>query len=95
MSISSKNNDHLQRNANNCWSSKLCVSMGDANAIEARKMDDKDIQKLAAAHEGENLFSSPISSDSHIFYHLYGRMSHQARFASFQYVRRFLSKYYN
>ena len=59
MSVSSKNNDHLQRNANNCWSSKLCVSMGDANVIEARKMDDKDIQKLAAAYEGEKSLLVP------------------------------------
>ncbi|KAL9978955.1 hypothetical protein ACROYT_G016540 [Oculina patagonica] len=51
VSISSKNNDHLQRNANNCWSPKLCVLKGDPNVIEARKMNDEDIRKLAATHE--------------------------------------------
>ncbi len=46
MSISSKNIDHLQRNANNCLNSILCVPFTDNN-IAGRKLSDEDIHKLA------------------------------------------------
>ncbi|XP_078366376.1 uncharacterized protein LOC144650548 isoform X3 [Oculina patagonica] len=46
VSISSKNNDHLQRNANNCLNSILCVLFND-NDITGRKLSDEDIHKLA------------------------------------------------
>ncbi|XP_078366384.1 uncharacterized protein LOC144650552 [Oculina patagonica] len=48
VSISSKNIDHLQRNANNCLNSILCVAFNDNN-IEGRKLSDQDIHKLAGA----------------------------------------------
>ena len=46
VSISSKNNDHLQRNANNCLNSVLCVPFAENN-ITGRKLSDDDIHKLA------------------------------------------------
>ena len=46
VSISSENNDHLQRNANNCLNSILCVPLADNNII-GRKLSDEDIGKLA------------------------------------------------
>ena len=46
VSISSKNNDHLQRNSNNCLNSVLCVSAHES-VIKARKLSDEDIHKLA------------------------------------------------
>lgn len=46
VSISSKNNDHLQRNTNNCLNSILCVPFNDNN-ITGRKLGDEDIHKLA------------------------------------------------
>ncbi|KAJ7372458.1 hypothetical protein OS493_018965 [Desmophyllum pertusum] len=46
VSISSKNNDHLQREANNCSNSILCVPFTEKNII-ARKLSDEDIHKLA------------------------------------------------
>lgn len=46
VSISCKNNDHLQRNANNCLNSILCVPFADNN-ITGRKISDEDIHKLA------------------------------------------------
>ena len=46
MSISSKNDDHLQRNSNNCLNSILCVPFND-NDITGRKLSDEDIHKLA------------------------------------------------
>ena len=47
VSISSENNDHLQRNANNCLNSILCVPLADNNNITGRKLSDEDIEKLA------------------------------------------------
>ena len=46
VSISSKNNDHLQRNSNNCLNSILCVPFAE-NSITGRKLSDEDIGKLA------------------------------------------------
>jgi len=46
VSISSKNNDHLQRNANNCLNSVLCVPFAENN-ITGRKLSDEEIHKLA------------------------------------------------
>jgi len=46
VSISSKNNDHLQRNANSCLNSILCVPFAENN-IAGRKLNDDDIHKLA------------------------------------------------
>ncbi|XP_020621720.1 uncharacterized protein LOC110059367 [Orbicella faveolata] len=46
VSISSKNNDHLQRNVNSCLNSILCVSFAENN-ITGRKLSDEDIHKLA------------------------------------------------
>ena len=46
VSISSKNIDHLQRNANNCLNSILCVPFNNTN-LSARKLSDEDIHKLA------------------------------------------------
>ena len=46
VSISSKNNDHLQRNANNCLNSILCVPFAENNII-GRKLSDDDVYKLA------------------------------------------------
>ncbi|KAJ7372460.1 hypothetical protein OS493_018967 [Desmophyllum pertusum] len=50
VSISSKNNDHLQREANNCSNSKLCVPFTEKNII-ARKLSDEDIHKLAQTED--------------------------------------------
>ena len=48
VSISSKNNDHLQRNANNCFNSVLCVPFAENNGIvTSRKLSDEDIHNLA------------------------------------------------
>ncbi|XP_078364220.1 uncharacterized protein LOC144648568 [Oculina patagonica] len=46
VSISSKNINHLQRNANNCLNSIMCVPFTDNN-IAGRKLSDEDIHKLA------------------------------------------------
>ena len=46
VSISSKNNDHLQRKANNCLNSILCVPFAE-NDITGRKLSDEDIHELA------------------------------------------------
>ena len=46
VSISSKNNDHLQRNSNNCLNSILCVPFAESS-ITGRKLSDEDIGKLA------------------------------------------------
>ena len=46
VSISSKNNDHLQRNANNCLNSILCVPFAENN-ITGRKLSDGVIHNLA------------------------------------------------
>ena len=46
MSVSSKNNDHLQRPTNNCLNSVLCVPFIDKN-VTARKLSDQEIHKLA------------------------------------------------
>ena len=46
MSISSKNNDHLQRKANNCLNSIVCVPSTKKN-VAGRKLSDEDIHKLA------------------------------------------------
>ena len=46
VSISSKNNDHLKRNSNNCLNSILCVPFAE-NSITGRKLGDEDIHKLA------------------------------------------------
>ena len=48
VSISSKNNDHLERNANNCLNSILCVPFAENN-ITGRKLSDDDIHTLAHA----------------------------------------------
>ena len=48
MSISSKNNDHLQRTANNCLNSILCVPFSDKN-ITSRKLGDEDLYKMTKA----------------------------------------------
>ena len=48
VSISSKNNGHLQRNANNCFNSVLCVPFAENN-ITSRKLSDEDIHNLAHA----------------------------------------------
>ena len=50
MSISSKNNDHLQSAANNCLNSVLCVPFTDKN--QGRKLSDSDIHEVAK-EEGE------------------------------------------
>ena len=50
MSISSKNNDHLQSDANNCLNSVLCVPFMDKN--QGRKLSDSDIHEVAK-EEGE------------------------------------------
>ena len=50
MSISSKNNDHLQSEANNCLNSVLCVPFTDKN--QGRKLSDSDIHEVAK-EEGE------------------------------------------
>ena len=46
VSISSKNNDHLQTNANNCLNSILCVPFAE-NIITGRKLSDEEIHNLA------------------------------------------------
>ena len=46
VSISSKNNDHLQRNANNRLNSILCVPLAENN-ITGRKLSDEEIHNLA------------------------------------------------
>ena len=46
VSISSENNDHLQRNANNCLNSVMCVPFAAKN-ITGRKLSDEDIHNLA------------------------------------------------
>ena len=46
VSISSNNNDHLQRDDNNCLNSVLCVRFTHNN-ITAGKLSDQDIYKLA------------------------------------------------
>ena len=48
VSISSDNNDHLQRKANNCRNSILCVPFADNN-VTSRKLRDDDIHQLAHA----------------------------------------------
>ena len=53
VSISSKNNEHLQRNSNNCLNSVLCVPAHES-VIKARKLSDEDIHKLAMA-EGRKI----------------------------------------
>ena len=50
VSISSKNNDHLQSAANNCLNSVLCVPFTDKN--QGRKLSDSDIHEVAK-EEGE------------------------------------------
>ena len=50
VSISSKNNDHLQSDANNCLNSVLCVPFMDKN--QGRKLSDSDIHEVAK-EEGE------------------------------------------
>ena len=47
VSISSKNNDHLQRNSNNCLNSILCVPFAKRDATAGRKLSDGEIHKLA------------------------------------------------
>ena len=47
MSVSSKNNDHLQRKANNCLNSIMCVPLENETNITGRKLSDEDIHKLA------------------------------------------------
>ena len=44
--VSWQNFDHLQRNANNCFNSVLCVPVNEA-VVTARKLSDDDIHKLA------------------------------------------------
>ena len=46
VSISSKNNDHIQKNANNCLNSILCVPLAENNTT-GRKLSDEDIHRLA------------------------------------------------
>jgi len=53
VSISSENNDHLQRNANNCLNSISCVPFANSN-ITGRKLSDEDIGKLALS-EGKQV----------------------------------------
>ena len=56
VSISSKNNDYLQKNLNNCLNSVLCVPAPES-VIKARKLSDDDIRKLALA-EGRKLIKN-------------------------------------
>ena len=56
VSISSKNNDHLQRKVNNCANSILCVPFAEQNII-ARKLSDEDIHKLAQT-EGNDMWEN-------------------------------------
>ena len=51
-SISSQNNDHLQRAEHNCFDSELCVPFANAS-ISARKFSDEDIHEIAV-NEGES-----------------------------------------
>ena len=46
VSISSDNNDHLQRKANNCLNSILCVPFADNN-VTSRKLSDEDMHQVA------------------------------------------------
>lgn len=46
VSISSDNNDHLQRKAHNCFNSILCVPFADNN-VTSRKLRDDDIHQVA------------------------------------------------
>ncbi|XP_078363757.1 uncharacterized protein LOC144647967 [Oculina patagonica] len=66
VSISSKNIDHLQRNANNCLNSILCVPFAEKN-VTGRKLSDEDIHKLAR-FEGTflRLIFSQISPSSNL-----------------------------
>ena len=59
VSISSKNNNHLQRNSNNCLNSVLCVPAHES-VIKARKLSDEDIHKLALA-EGREITENEYS----------------------------------
>ena len=63
-SISSENNDHLQRAAVKCWDSELCVPL-DHNRITTRKLSDKHIRHLAKG-EGEeyqyNIYTRSLKS---------------------------------
>ena len=59
VSISSKNNDHLQRNSNNCLNSVLCVPTNES-VITARKLSDTDIHKLSMA-EGRQITENEYS----------------------------------
>ena len=43
---SSDNNNHLQRNANNCLNSILCVTFADNN-VSSRNLRDDDIHQVA------------------------------------------------
>ena len=60
VSISSKNNDHLQRNVNNCLNSVLCVPFAETN-ITGRKLSDDDIYKLAQTEGTVHLRDGKIS----------------------------------
>ena len=59
VSISSKNNDHLQGNSNNCLNSVLCVPAHES-VITARKLGDADIHKLAM-DEGRQITENEYS----------------------------------
>ena len=59
VSISSKNNDHLQRNSDNCLNSVLCVPAHES-VIKARKLSDTDIHKLAM-DEGKQIIENDYS----------------------------------
>ena len=74
VSISSKNNDHLQKNANNCLNSILCVPFNNTN-VRGRKLSDEDIHKLTLTagkvtlltfkclkHESKEMFISPVAT---------------------------------
>ena len=50
VSISSKNNDHLQSEANNCLNSVLCVPFTYKN--QGRKLNDSDIHEVAKEEGG-------------------------------------------
>jgi len=69
VSISSKNNDHLQSTANNCFNSVLCVPAHES-VITARKLSDEDIHKLALS---EGTFRvdvrKPVNNDT-LFYQI-------------------------
>lgn len=63
VSISSKNNDHLQRTANNCLNSILCVPFSDKN-ITSRKLGDEDLHKMTKT---EGTFRVDILRNNGIF----------------------------